>query len=159
MNVKRLTGALASIAATALSACAITSEGLEFTPDREGVQALATFSWHGIDDLSGTMTASFPDGRLFSGSYVWITAETQPDLLEPLWQGWTGNHGWRHWEPGPDFVQYYRGDILATLSAANGERMRCRFKAGNRSSGMSGGGQGTCQFADGNSFDASFAPG
>jgi hypothetical protein len=157
MGVHRFAGAFVIIAALAVSACAITSEGLELKPEDYARQAAVAADWLSSDDLSGTMTVFVSDGRLFTGPYVWITAETPAALLEPLWQGWSADHGWRHWQPGPDFVNHYRGEILASLRAANGERMRCRFRSLNRSSGMSGGGEGTCQFADGNTFDASFA--
>ncbi len=158
MNVHRFTGAFASIAALAVSACAITSDGLELSPEAEAGQPFVTADWRSSDDLSGTMTVSVSDGRVFTGPYVWITAETQAALLEPLWQGWSADHGWRHWQPGPDFVNHYRGEILASLHAANGERLRCRFRSLNRASGMSGGGHSACQFSDGSTFDASFAP-
>jgi hypothetical protein len=158
MNIQGFNAACVSIAALAMSACAMTSDGLELKPEGAGAQALVTIDWSSSDDFSGTMTASLPDGRLFIGSYVWITAETQVELLEPLWQGWTAGYGWRHWQSGPDFARYYSGEILASLRAANGERMRCRFRTVDRSSGMSGGGEGKCQFASGNTLAASFAP-
>jgi hypothetical protein len=96
MNVHRFSGTIAYIAALAVSACAITSEGLELRPESAAGQTPVTADWRSSDDLSGTMTVSVSDGRVFTGPYVWITAETQAALLEPLWQGWSADHGWRH---------------------------------------------------------------
>jgi len=157
MIFRASTATLISIAAVALSACAITSEGLEFKVQPEVARATVSFAWRSRDDHSGTLTASLPDGRVFSGPYVWITAETPSTDLVPLWQGWRAQRGWRQWQPGPEFANYYRGETLASLRATNGELMRCRFRALDRSSGMNGGGEGTCQRAGRRTFDAAFA--
>jgi hypothetical protein len=59
---------IASIATgAAVSACATTSDGLEFrVEDRSPV----VFDWLGSDESSGTLTATLPDGRLYRGSYL-----------------------------------------------------------------------------------------
>jgi hypothetical protein len=154
MNARRI--AFASIAVLAVSACTCTSDGLELKLDGEQPQALVTFDWRSSDDISGTMTASFSDGRQFSGPYFLITPETQVDQLKLLWQGWTGSHEWRHWQPGSSFVKDYGGEVLANLGTTSGERMRCQFRMSRDSSGMNGGGKGTCQIIDGITFHASF---
>jgi hypothetical protein len=157
MAVRWTTAALAAAAAFTLSACTFTSDGLELRRETPRDQVAVSFEWRSTDDVSGTLTATVPDGRVFGGPYVWMTAETPTDLLQPLWQGWSGDHAWRHWQPGPGFAEHYRGEILANLRAANGDRMRCRFKSMDHSSGMASGGKGTCQLAGGNTFDAVFA--
>lgn len=147
-----------SIAALGLSACAITAEGLELNAEGQGTQASLTFDWHSSDDFSGIMTAHFADGRQFSGPYFEITPQTQIDRLDPLWEGWAANHGWRHWHPGPGVVRHFNGNVLTNLSAKNGEHLRCRFQLLSPSLGMSGGGEGTCQFTDGSTVDAAIRP-
>lgn len=124
-----------------------------------GVDAGVSFQWHGADSVSGTMTATLADGRSFSGDYFQITSDTRIDRLGPLWTGWYSPwRGWPYWyaEPGPEFVKHYSGRVLANLSAARGEYMRCRFRLVHPRSGMAGGGAGTCQLADGKSIDATF---
>src|SRR5688572_8193155 len=64
----------------------------------------------------------------------------QLDQLDPLWERWTGSRDSRHWQPGTDFVRYYSGKILTSLSATDGQRMR-RFGLLHPSSGKSGGGE------------------
>ena len=90
MSVRRPTATLISIAAMALSACATTSDGLEFKVQPVSDRAMASFAWRSRDDHSGILTASLPDGRVFSGPYVWITAETPAEDLLPLWEGPAG---------------------------------------------------------------------
>lgn len=158
MNIRSFTQALVSIAALATSACAITSDGLELKLEDEGGQALVTWDWQGIDEASGTMTASLPDGRSFHGTYFRITPETSVDQLEPLWEGWTESRDWPNWHPGPDFLEHYSGKVVARLSAANGEHARCRFKMSQPSSGLIGCGKGKCQLIDGSTLSASIAP-
>ena len=159
MHVRRLAlVSMVALAALAVSACTCTSEGLELKPDRESRRAAVSLEWRSNDDVSGTMTASVSDGRLFSGPYFEITPETQIDQLKPLWEGWAEGHGWRYWQPGPGFVKHYGGEVLANLTAPNGERMRCRLRKVSHSPGMSGGGEGVCQLIDGITADAAFPP-
>ena len=155
---RKCAGTCVSVAALALSACAITSDGLEFKPDYAVEHVPVTFDWRSSDDVSGTMTASFEDGRQFSGPYFEITPETQLDRLEPLWEGWNREQSGRHWQPGPGFVKHYSGKVLANLGAAGGERMRCRFSLVRPSSGLGGGGEGRCQFTDGIRVAATLRP-
>ena len=141
----------------AAAGCTTTGAGRGTLHD--GVEAGVTFQWHSTDSISGTMTATFADGRSFSGSYFQITSDTRIDRLGPLWDGW--HRPWRAWpywypEPGPEFVKHYSGRVLANLSAANGEHMRCRFRLVHPSSGMAGGGAGTCQLSDGKTVEATF---
>ena len=154
----RSPGIFSSVAALAVSACAITSEGLEFKPESAGERVAVIFEWRSSDDLSGTMTASLADGRLFSGPYFRITPQTQVDQLDPLWEGWSGSNGWRHWEPQASFVKHSSGKVLTNVRATNGERMRCQLTLLRPSSGLSGGAEGACQFTDGITVDATVRP-
>jgi hypothetical protein len=158
MNVRKYAQALVPVAALATSACSMTSEGLELKLEEEGGQALVTLDWQSSDDASGTMIASFPDGRSFRGTYFRITPDTPVEQLEPLWEGWTEARDWPHWQPGANFLEHYSGKVLASLGATNGEHMRCRFKMSRPSSGLIGGGKGKCQLSDGRTVGASIPP-
>jgi hypothetical protein len=109
MNVRKYAQALVPVAALATSACSMTSEGLELKLEEEGGQALVTLDWQSSDDASGTMIASFPDGRSFRGTYFRITPDTPVEQLEPLWEGWTEARDWPHWQPGANFLEHYSG--------------------------------------------------
>ncbi|MGB8327289.1 MAG: hypothetical protein WCE48_06890, partial [Steroidobacteraceae bacterium] len=131
-------GAILLLAIAAAAGCKTTGAG--YGTVRNGDQTRVTFEWHSSDDVSGKMSATFPDGRSFTGEYFQITSDMRVDRLAPLWGGWSpGWRGWRQWtaEPGPDFVKYYSGRVLANLSAVDGEHMRCRFRLVHPASGMS----------------------
>jgi len=147
---------LIAIAALAVSACAATSDGLEIHVEDEA--AVVTFDWQSEGDASGVLTAALTDGREFSGPYFRIAAETRVELLGPLWEGWTTSRDWRYWQPGQDFLKHYDGKVLASLTTAAGERMRCKFRFATPASGMVGGGEGKCQLADGTKLQATFPP-
>jgi hypothetical protein len=124
-----------------------------------GDAANVDFDWKSQGDVAGAMTASFSDGRAFTGSFFQITQDTQIDRVAPLWAGWSPRwQGWYGWDanPGPDFVKHYSGRVLANLTGVNGEHMRCRFQLVRPRSGMQGGGEGSCQLNDGSAIDATF---
>ena len=50
----------------------------------------------------------------------------------------------------------YSGKVVATLTGQGDQRMRCRFHLVASASGMSGGGDGQCQLADGRAVQAGF---
>jgi hypothetical protein len=156
MSVRRFTGPFVAIAALAVSACTYTSDGLELAVEEEA--AVVTFNWQSSDDSSGVLTAALTDVRQFRGPYFRIAKDTHLDQLAPLWDGWTAGRDWQHWQPGPDFLNLYGGKVLASLSTPGGERMRCRFRFAHAASGMVGGGEGTCQLADGTTLHATFPP-
>jgi hypothetical protein len=123
--------------------------------------AEVSIEWHSADGLAGTMTATAADGRAYSGAYLQITPEARSDQLAPLWDGWNASRGWRAWheESGAAFVETYDDMVLANLSAASGDRVRCYFQLDFPSLGMNGGGAGKCQFFGGRTIDAAFLPG
>jgi hypothetical protein len=119
-----------------------------------------TFSWKGdAGSNSGFMTASFADGRTYSGQFFQITSNTTAENLGPLWTGWGpgwGMGGWYDWTWGPEFVTHYSGRVVANLVASDGSHMRCRFRLIHPDGGMSGGGSGECQLPNGKQIDAQF---
>jgi hypothetical protein len=144
----------------ALAGCTCTSDGLELDSRSEIEKAPVTLEWRSTDSVSGSITALSADGRQFRGEYLRITPDANLDQLTPLWEGWTTGWGWPHWRPeaAPKFVKHHDGEVLASLTTASGERMRCRFGLDNRSLGMSGGGKGECEFAGGKTIDARISP-
>jgi hypothetical protein len=121
-----------------------------------------TFRWHGTDPVSGTMSATLPDGVSYSGPYFQITQQTSQQMLGPLWDGW--GYGWGEWgwpyywgdPPADEFVTRYSGKVVANLTAKDGSRVRCRFRLAYPAQGMAGGGQGQCQLKDGKTIDVTF---
>lgn len=158
MSVRNFSGVLATIAALAANACSCTSDGLELKSEHGSERTGATFHWENSDDVSGTITTTLTDGRVFSGSYYAITSETDAGRLAFLWDGWSTHSGWRDWHPGPRFVEKYNGKVLANLTTDNGDRMRCQFTLAHPASGMNSGGEGICQLDDGTKVNAAFPP-
>jgi hypothetical protein len=140
-------------ASSALGACTTmgTGSGSE-TPDNSPV----SFDWKSKDGgTTGTMSATLADGRSFAGPYLQVTSEARSEDFDPMWRGW--RRGWSDWDfPYDGFTTYYSGKAMANLQSADGERMRCRFHLNDPMEGMSGGGQGKCQLANGRSVDAVF---
>lgn len=113
------------------------------------------------------MTAQISTGETYAGRYFQISSETRVDDLAPLWRGWGWPRSgwgmfwgpwrdWDYWGPSQGFVTSYSGRVVANLDGPNGTHIRCRFVLQSPSSGMSGGGLGTCQMPDGKIFDATF---
>jgi hypothetical protein len=144
---------LASLAA----GCATTGTGSGSTPS--GADPV-TFSWNSPDSITGTINATLAGDRTYSGQFFQITKQTRVETLEPLWVGWHGGFGrvgaWRDWDAGPSFITHYSGRVVANLSAADGEHMRCKFQLAHPREGMAGGGRGQCQMPDGKTIDATF---
>jgi hypothetical protein len=117
------------------------------------------FNWQSYDDVSGSITATLPDGKAYTGKYFQVTRDTDVSDLGPLWAGWGPGWrmgGWRDWDPGPQFITHYSGRVLANLTASGGGYMRCRFQLVHPDEGMAGGGQGECQLPNGLHIDAQF---
>ena len=150
---------------TALVSCAIfvagcATTGTGYGDVQKGGNGPVSFHWKSTDGgISGTMSTSLSPGRSFSGQFIQMTTEAHVDSLDHMWDGWAP--GWGAWGPGPanGFVRSYSGRVLANLSDAKGEHMRCRFRLADPSSGMSGGGSGECHVAGGEKIDAIFSPG
>jgi hypothetical protein len=141
-----------------LAAAGCASSGSGYGVSRSGREA-ATFRWDAKSDVTGTLTATMPGGRVYSGPYFQVTNETRVESLQPLWYGWRpGWHGWRYWDavPAQGFVTEYTGKVVANLAANDGDRMRCRFRLMRPVEGMAGGGEGECQLPNGESMEATF---
>jgi len=155
MTKGMLAGLLPPLVLLAAAGCASSGSGYGVSPSgRE-----ATFQWNSRNDNTGTLTATMPGGRVYTGQYFQVTNETRVENLGPLWYGWRpGWRGWPNWTavPAQGFVTEYTGKVVANLAADNGDRMRCRFRLIHPSEGMSGGGQGECQLPNGESMDATF---
>ena len=161
-----------SAALMGLAACApaITSGvGVASTPAGD---LRATMSWQSNGGRSGVMTAQLNNGESYTGRYFQITQDTRVADLDPLWVGWGRPHfyggwrgrrgfggfggGWDYWGPQSAFVTTYSGRVVANLEGPNGTHMRCHFDLMNPTSGMPGGGQGSCQTPGGQTIDATF---
>lgn len=148
----------------ALAACTTTGIGGGQLAGGGAAAEQVTFSWTSTDGgLSGTMTAVLPD-MTYQGTFFQITQQTRSEVLMPLWTHW--NHGWYDWPywggpmmppyPTTQFITHYSGKVVATLTGQGDQRMRCRFHLVAPASGMSGGGEGQCQLADGRVVQAVF---
>jgi hypothetical protein len=151
--------------AFALTACTTLGTGTGSAhPDADPV----SFSWKSTDGgITGTMSATLVGGRTFLGPFLEITRDVRSQDFDPLWSGWPA--GWPDWAglpaweignafPAIGFTTQYSGRVMANLQAPDGERMRCRFQLNKPIDGMTGGGQGECQLANGRSVDAVFPP-
>jgi hypothetical protein len=145
----------------ALAACATSGIG---TGSTLGGDLKATLSWQSKGGHSGSINAALSNGENYAGTYFQITHDTRVEDLSPLWNGWPHRwwnvwdrwNDWGPWRPTPSFVTTYSGRVVANLEGPNGTHMRCRFFLQRPASGMSGGGQGTCQLPGGGTIDATF---
>jgi hypothetical protein len=153
-----------ALVATALVSCGIflagcTTAGTGYGDAQKGGSDPVSFHWKSTDGgISGAISASLSPERSFSGQFIQTATEVHSDALDHMWHGWAP--GWGAWGPGPvnGFVTYYSGHVLANLSDAHGEQMRCRFRLAKPYSGMSGGGSGECQVAGDEKIEATFPP-
>ena len=118
-----------------------------------GTSKPVAFTWQSSDSDSGNITATFGNGRVFKGTYLQVTSDTRIDELELLWDGWGRPYrrsSWRYWDADSrsDFIRTYSGDVLANLHSDDGEHMRCRFNLLSPQRGITGGGEGRCQFSE-----------
>jgi hypothetical protein len=144
------------LAMAALLATACTTMGSGIGETRGGGPGVR-FSWTAQDAVKGQMTATFDSGESYTGQLFQITSDTRVDDVAPLWVGWhRRSGGWGYWDAGPEFVTHYSGRVLANLTNASGDHMRCNFRLVRPSSGMAGGGEGKCQLSGGRAIDATF---
>jgi len=141
-----------ALAAITMAACQTNSAGTG-SGNVRGSNKPVAFTWESTDNVSGNITATFGNGRVFKGTYFQITRDTRVDRLDPLWNGWDRPYrrsAWRYWaaDPGPEFVKTYSGRVLANLHSPSGDHMRCRFTLISPQRGMAGGGEGRCQLSD-----------
>jgi hypothetical protein len=72
-------------AALAMAACQTAGTG---SGNVRGSNKPVAFTWESTDSVSGNITATFGNGRVFKGTYFQITRDTRVDRLQPLWDGW-----------------------------------------------------------------------
>jgi hypothetical protein len=155
--------AVLSVAIT-LSGCE-TASGIFSGSTMKG-DVTATLSWQSTGSNGGTLTAQVSTGEIYSGHYLQVTSDTRVDELGPLWQGWGwprngrglfwgGWNGWGYWGPSSGFITTYSGRVVANLEGPDRKHMRCRFTLQRPSSGMAGGGMGSCQLPSGVVIDTS----
>jgi hypothetical protein len=126
-----------------LSGCTTMGSG---TGTVRNSKAAVTFDWKSKDSVSGTMTATFADGKTFTGQYFQLTTDVQGDS----WRGW---RSWR--SPGLDFATFYSGRAVARLKGPDDSLMRCWFMLIHPSHGLHGGADGECQLPDKTEIDVS----
>jgi hypothetical protein len=152
-NLSRLLPILTAIAA----GCTTTGTGVGYTATG---RSPTTFSWKSSDIVSGTMTATLPDGTTFSGRYFQVTPDTNVPGIASLYDGW--NPAWEETNsgegPGKDFNANLAHRAVANLTSVSGSHMKCMFQLVYPPNGMYGGGTGKCQLPDGKIIDATFPP-
>jgi hypothetical protein len=113
-----------------------------------------TFGWTGRGNVYGSMTATFANGRTFTGEFSQITSNLTHEIGSqgPLW------HQEGQYDVGPwlQSVPHYTGRVVANLSGSGGVQMRCRLELARPVDGMAGGAHGECHLPDGLSVDAQF---
>jgi len=142
----------------AVLAAGCTTFGTGFGSTATGVEPV-NFTWKSTGGVSGTINAKARDGTIYAGQFFQISSDTSIENLGPLWDGWGPDwrtEGWAYWNPGPQFMRYYTGKVLANLSAADGRHMRCKFQLANPADGLDGGGAGECQIPGGTTIEATF---
>ncbi len=157
MNRRSLQMGLLALAAL-LGGAACTTMGTGMG-DTVGGGAGVRFDWKAQSAVKGQLTATFADGRTYSGNLLQINSETRVDDVAPLSLGWRPfgrRGGWDYWNAGPQFIKHYSGRMVANLSDPDGDHMRCNFRLARPSQGMQGGGEGKCQLADGQTIAATF---
>jgi len=166
MNTFKKWAALSAIAGATvlLGACASSGMGGGEINVKGEPSKPVMFSWKSNDGgITGTMVATLPDAT-YQGRFFQITQQTQSDSLAPLWVGWSrGWNDWPYWGGygpggfnGLQFTTRYSGKVLANLQSPSGQYMRCRLHMMNPREGMSGGGVGECEIANGPTIQAQF---
>lgn len=157
MSIKMRQVGMVLLAGGLATACATTGVGTGVT---RGGGSPVNFTWSSDNSTSGTMTATLEKtGQTFNGKFFQVTSETRIDDVQPLFIGWRRHwNDWPYWGPdyGTGFVTHYSGRVLANLSSADGEHMRCSFRLMRPASGMAGGGEGRCQIPEGKTIDSTF---
>jgi hypothetical protein len=151
---------LLALAALALAGCASTGFGqgtLEPVSARgyryaQGPAQVA-FAWRsdGLGNDHGRISATFPDGRRFEGTYVEPTSTSDNWILGggPVcgWRGCWDDGGWA------GTTTHYSGVLLAQMVDASREQLNCRFTLAEPREGPSGGGIGQCTLSTGERID------
>lgn len=148
----------------ALAGCATSGTGrglLEATGKPGEAPGSVQFVWRAEPDATnGTISATLPDGRVFSGRFVSETSATRVSsggdpFLGSYGYTWPGSYGrsdapyWIHSGGGSTIVRTYTGRVSAVLVEPGGERMSCEFELTRPTEGPAAGGSGACQTSGG----------
>lgn len=122
------------------------SGSLQGVVRREAQRVQFTYTDSGIG--KGSLQTVLPDGERFEGKLVKISSN-KPDGKSGsvVTAGETANF---------HDVQSFNGNTEATLTGNQGNVMKCRFRLTDTIIGLSGGGFGICQTADGRVIDIYF---
>lgn len=157
----------------ALGACTTTGFGVGEVTSGAGAGRQVNFHWSSTNGgISGELSAAVVDST-YRGQFFQITQQIRNDVWLPQWPlaygGWYPWPGWQHPSPHPyhyqppshypypglypypsiQFSTFYTGTVLATLRAQNNQTMRCRFQLVDPGSGLSAGGEGSCELSTG----------
>ena len=113
--------------------CATIKTGSGFTlPGTTSVR----FNWASAGNVAGSMTATLANGETFKGRFFQTTSSLT-DELGPQGPTW---HQEGPYDLGPklQYIAHYTGRVVADLSRADGEQMRCRFELIKPDDGMAG---------------------
>ena len=124
----------------------------------------ATFKWSAQGDaMEGKISATLPEGRSFSGTFMQLTSSSRYENYGPSWGLWT-NPRWGYWGPGyygpsSQFATHYHGKALAYFEGPKNQVMRCCFLLRQPNRGVAGGAKGECQLSTQEQiFDATLEP-
>lgn len=172
MNAVKWSAALLPVL-LALGACTTTGFGVGEMTGGGAAGQQVNFHWSSTNGgISGQLTATVADST-YRGQFFQITQQTRNDVWPPPWPqaygGWYPWSAWPHPSPRPYHYQYpnfypypglypyptmqlttfFTGTVLATLMAQKDQTMRCRFQLADPASGMSAGGEGSCDLSNG----------
>jgi hypothetical protein len=142
-----------------VSACAHTGygEGVLVAPAaiaaaQPAASGKVEFDWHSQGDASrGELKAELPDGTVYAGDYLQLRADVEtytqgPYLVAPQLPAWAKDP-W--YGKAPQYNPDGSSDrVVALLTDAAGDQMRCKFSLTDAESGMYGGGAGACLLSD-----------
>src|SRR6185295_489939 len=109
MNRRYLQAGALVLATLLGSACTTMGTG---TGETRGGGPGVRFDWKAEGATKGHITATFANGKTYSGMLFQITSDTTVDDVGPMWSGWGGRFGgrfggWAYWDAGPQFITHY----------------------------------------------------
>ena len=152
----------ALVSLVALGGCATSGTGvgtLQATGKPGDAPGSVEFDWRADADAThGTISATLPDGRVFSGPFVSeasVTHTTELGGADGYGYDTPGVYGrrdgpyWIYSDTGTTASRSYTGRVTAVLEEPGGERMACEFHLAEPTEGPAGGGTGACRLSGG----------